>query len=100
MDVPDTRFAPAVEAAAYFVVAEGLTNIVRYSGASAARIEVTHAERALELTISDDGRGGADPATGTGLRGLVDRLATVGGSLHIESPPGHGTRLHAVIPCE
>lgn len=100
MDVPDTRFAPAVEAAAYFVVAEGLTNIVRYSGASVARIELTHAGQALRLTISDDGRGGADPATGTGLRGLVDRLSTVGGSLRIESPPGHGTRLHALIPCE
>jgi signal transduction histidine kinase len=99
LDVPETRFPPPVEAAAYFVVAEGLTNAVRYSGAEGARVQVALADGALDLTVVDNGRGGADPAGGSGLRGLADRLAALGGSLDITSPPGLGTRLHVVIPC-
>jgi signal transduction histidine kinase len=99
LDVPETRFPPPVEAAAYFVVAEGLTNAVRYSGAEEARVQVAFADGTLDLTVVDNGRGGADPAVGSGLRGLADRLAALGGSLDITSPPGLGTRLHVVIPC-
>jgi signal transduction histidine kinase len=58
-----------------------------------------HAGGTLDLLVSDDGRGGADPAMGSGLRGLADRISALGGSLDVDSPPGSGTRLHAVIPC-
>jgi signal transduction histidine kinase len=99
IDVPDVRLPAAIEAAAYFVVTEGLTNAARYSGADEARVRIAHMEGTLDLIVSDDGCGGADPAMGSGLRGLVDRLSALGGSLEIDSPPGSGTRLHAVIPC-
>jgi signal transduction histidine kinase len=94
----DERFAPEVEAAAYFVVAEGLTNIARYADAKAARVEVRTADGRLLVRVSDDGRGGADPAGGTGLRGLEDRLAAVGGELRVTSEPGSGTTLLATLP--
>jgi signal transduction histidine kinase len=94
----DERFAPEVEAAAYFVVAEGLTNIARYADAHAARVEVRTADGRLLVRVSDDGRGGADPAGGTGLRGLEDRLAAVGGELRVTSEPGSGTTLLATLP--
>ena len=100
MDVPEIRFAPTVEAAAYFVVAEGLTNVVRHAHASTARVEVRQENVLLDLSVADDGCGGADSDRGSGLRGLADRLAVLGGSLDVQSPPGLGTRLHAVIPCE
>jgi signal transduction histidine kinase len=99
LDVPDARFPAPVEAAAYFVVAEGLTNAVRYSGASQASVHVAFADGALDLTVTDDGNGGADPTAGSGLRGLADRLSALGGTLDVQSPPGSGTRLHVVIPC-
>jgi signal transduction histidine kinase len=91
------RFAPDVERTAYFVVAEALTNVAKYSEARRAVVRI---ERAADLTIevSDDGVGGADPARGSGLRGLIDRLAVVDGTLEIDSPRGGGTRLIARIP--
>jgi signal transduction histidine kinase len=98
IDATDERFAPEVEAAAYFVVAEGLTNVARYSGASGASVEVRAADGRLVVRVSDDGRGGADPAAGSGLRGLEDRLAAVGGELSVTSEPGAGTTLLATLP--
>jgi PAS domain S-box-containing protein len=96
---PEERFPPAVEAAAYFVVAEALTNVIRYAGARAAEVEVTSHDESLSVQVRDDGRGGADPAAGSGLLGLADRLAALDGTLTVESPSGGGTTLHAEIPC-
>jgi PAS domain S-box-containing protein len=98
--VPSGRYPAAVEAAAYFVVAEGLTNAARHAvDASRVEIGVAAADGWLTVAVSDDGPGGA-AASGGGLRGLADRVAALGGSFAVESPAGGGTRLRAVIPCE
>jgi signal transduction histidine kinase len=93
------RLAPPVEAAAYFLVAEALTNVSRYAHATSARVEVAQEGDEVLVLVADDGVGGVDLEAGSGLRGLQDRLAAVGGTLSIDSPPGAGTRLHARIPC-
>jgi signal transduction histidine kinase len=93
------RLPPAVEAAAYFVVAEALTNVARYADAPEARVELRRdGDDAIVVLVSDEGVGGADLSAGSGLRGLQDRLAVVDGVLSIDSPPGAGTRLEARIP--
>jgi PAS domain S-box-containing protein len=93
------RLPAQVEAAAYFVVAEALTNVARYAEASRADVRVERGGSALTVEVSDDGVGGADHASGSGLRGLGDRLATLDGTLAVVSPPGEGTIVKAVIPC-
>ena len=100
IEATDERFPPDVEAAAYFVVAEGLTNVARYADATGARVEVRTEDGRLVVTVSDDGRGGADPEGGTGLRGLAARLAAVGGELTVTSRPGAGTTLLATLPAQ
>jgi signal transduction histidine kinase len=95
----DRRLDPAVEAAAYFLVAEALTNVSRYAHATSARVDVAREGDEIVVLVADDGVGGVDLEAGSGLRGLQDRLATVGGTLSIDSPPGAGTRLLARIPC-
>jgi len=95
---PGERLPPAAETAAYFTAAEALTNVARYAHATAATITLRREPDALTVEIADDGIGGADPASGSGLRGLVDRLGAVDGRLEIDSPPGGGTRLRARIP--
>jgi signal transduction histidine kinase len=91
--------APApVEAAAYFVCAEALTNVAKYAAASAVTIVVRREPGRLTVAIADDGAGGADPARGSGLRGLADRVEALGGRLTVDSPPGAGTRLAAELP--
>jgi signal transduction histidine kinase len=97
VDVPD-RLPPAIEAAAYFVAAEALTNITKYAQATTASVQVRDGEECIELEIADDGVGGADPGAGSGLRGLEDRVAALDGSLIVESPPGAGTRIIASLP--
>jgi signal transduction histidine kinase len=100
VDVP-ARPRPAVEAVAYFTVAEALTNIAKHARASHASVVVEGGTRAggpLHIVISDDGIGGAD-AGGAGLAGLADRLAGVDGTLSVESPPGGPTIVSAVLPC-
>jgi PAS domain S-box-containing protein len=92
------RFAPALEAAAYFVIAEGLTNAVKHAAASEAIVHVTAAGWNLLVEIRDDGRGGADLRSGHGLRGLQDRVAALDGTLTVTSPAGKGTRLRAELP--
>ncbi|HEY7622303.1 MAG TPA: ATP-binding protein [Solirubrobacteraceae bacterium] len=87
-----------VEATAYYVVAEALTNVARHARASHASVDVRRRGTDLVVTVSDDGIGGADTAEGTGLLGLRDRLAAHEGTLTIESRAGAGTRLVAVIP--
>ena len=95
---PDRRFPANVEAAAYFVVAEALTNVTRYAGASGVRVVVRAVGDTLSVEIADDGRGGADPDRGSGLSGLADRVAALGGRLAIDSPPDGGTTVRADLP--
>jgi len=95
---PEGRLPDAVEAAVYFVVAEATTNVARYARASHARVAVTSDGGRVVVEVTDDGVGGADPAKGSGLRGLADRVAALDGRLEVRSPPGHGTTVHAVIP--
>ena len=95
---PDERLAADVEAAAYYVVAESLTNVAKYARATSARVCVKTQDGVLVVTVSDDGAGGADPVSGSGLRGLVDRVAVLDGTLSVESPPGQGTSIRAEIP--
>jgi signal transduction histidine kinase len=92
------RPAPPIEAAAYFVTAEALTNVARYAKAHEARVEIRRHGDDVVVTVADDGIGGADIERGTGLRGLQDRLAALDGTLEIESPQGGGTCLRATIP--
>jgi signal transduction histidine kinase len=98
--VPDERLAEPVEAAVYFVVAESLTNAVKHAEASALRVRMSRETGELRVEIADDGRGGADPRKGdaTGLRGLADRVEALGGRLALDSPPGAGTVVRAVLP--
>ncbi|MFJ9516897.1 sensor histidine kinase [Kitasatospora sp. NPDC101801] len=101
LDLPDLPRRPpaAVEAAAYFVVAEALTNISRHSGATRAEVSLRQVGRSLHLTVRDDGRGGADPGAGSGLAGVRRRVAALDGTTRIESPVGAGTTLEVVLPC-
>jgi signal transduction histidine kinase len=97
--MPEDRLPAAVEAAAYFVVAESLTNVAKYSGARHAAVRIGSENGYAVIEVRDDGVGGADPAAGTGLRGLADRLAALDGRLEVHSPPGGGTVIRANIPC-
>jgi signal transduction histidine kinase len=99
LETPPQRLPEAVESAAYFVVAEALTNVARYAKAGSARVGVARNDGIVEVEVSDDGVGGADPAAGTGLRGLQDRVAALDGELTVESPSGGGTTVRARIPC-
>ena len=94
----DERPAPAVEAAAYFVASEALANLTKHANATSVTLRLTASEGMLTLQIADDGIGGADPARGSGLRGLQDRVAAVDGTLDLDSPAGKGTRLTVRIP--
>jgi signal transduction histidine kinase len=98
-ELPDERLPEAVELAAYFVVAEALTNVAKYSEATHATVQVERHNGRVVVEVADDGIGGADPGRGTGLRGLADRLAVLEGRLDVESPQGHGTTITARIPC-
>jgi signal transduction histidine kinase len=94
------RAAPAVEAVAYFVVSEALTNIAKHARASRAEVDVRQNRSRLVITVTDDGVGGADPGKGTGLAGLRQRTASVDGALEIVSPLGGPTILTVELPCE
>jgi signal transduction histidine kinase len=96
--VPEHRLPPPVEAAAYFVVAESLTNVAKYAQAGSARVRLDAGPERLLVEIADDGVGGADPRGGSGLRGLRDRVESLEGSLEIDSPPGAGTTVRAELP--
>ena len=93
------RPPPTIEAVAYFVVSEGLTNITKHAQASQAEVFVQRANDRLHIIVSDDGVGGADPARGTGLAGLAKRAASVDGTFDITSPPGGPTLLTVDLPC-
>jgi signal transduction histidine kinase len=96
---PDERLPERVESTAYFLVAEALTNVAKYSRATHARVSVSREDGRLRVEVSDDGRGGADPARGSGLRGLLDRVSALDGTLEVDSRPGRGTTVRARIPC-
>jgi signal transduction histidine kinase len=89
-----------VESAAYFVVSEALTNVARHSGATNAAVSLVRAGEHLVVEVRDNGDGGADGNGGTGIAGLRERAASLGGSIHLDSPPGGPTILRAVLPCE
>ena len=93
------RLPEHVEVAAYFAVAEALTNIAKYARASEATVRVRRSDDRLIVDVGDDGVGGADAANGSGLRGLADRVAALDGAVWVDSPPGRGTRVHVEIPC-
>ena len=98
--VPAHRLPAAVEATAYFITAEALTNVARYAEASSATIALSEERGRLRVTIRDDGVGGADPHRGTGLRGLHDRVAALDGRFEVASPAGAGTTVVAELPLE
>ena len=98
VDILDERLPEAVEAAAYYLIAEALTNVTKYAGATTVRLQVATSDASIVVEVSDDGVGGADPAAGSGLRGLADRVEALGGSLEVVSPAGAGTSLRAEIP--
>ena len=94
----EAQLPQQVEAAAYYVVSEALANVAKYAQASSVRVTVAQLNGSARVEVSDDGVGGADPAQGSGLRGLADRVAALNGTLEVESPPGRGTRIRAEIP--
>jgi len=97
--VPDRRYPAAIESTAYFVVSEALVNVAKHARADGAQVMIRKFPGRLLVEVSDDGTGGARSEGGSGLRGLADRVASVGGVLRVDSPPGGGTRLEADIPC-
>jgi PAS domain S-box-containing protein len=97
-DPPAERLPESVEAAAYYVIAEGLTNVTKYAGVDEAAVSVGVTRGLAVVEVADAGVGGADTSVGSGLRGLADRVEALGGRLLVESPPGVGTRLRAEIP--
>jgi signal transduction histidine kinase len=94
------RLPESVESNAYFIVAEGLTNVARHSRAQKARVAIRRIGNWLVIDIEDDGVGGADAARGTGLAGMSDRVAALEGKLSVNSPEKGGTRIHVELPCE
>jgi signal transduction histidine kinase len=99
VEVPPERFPPGIEASAYFIVSEALTNVVKHAHARHAAVHASVEGGLLRLEVRDDGRGGAD-AAGHGLVGLNDRVSALGGRLEVASPPGRGTRLTATVPLQ
>jgi signal transduction histidine kinase len=98
--VLDSRPEPKVEYTAYFVVSEALANVAKHVGAAGtARVTVRRANGSLTVEVTDDGPGGADPARGTGLAGLADRVAVMGGRMLLSSPSGGPTTVRAELPC-
>ena len=96
--LPEGRLPAIVEATAYFTVSEALTNVAKYARASHATVRLASSDGTLVVEIRDDGVGGAAASTGSGLAGLADRVGACDGSLSVESPPGEGTLVRAVLP--
>jgi signal transduction histidine kinase len=97
---PGGRLPEPVAFAAYFVASEALANVVKYAHASAARVSLLRTGTGVVIEITDDGVGGADPAGGSGLRGLADRVEALDGNLSVLSAPSGGTIVVAKLPCE
>jgi GAF domain-containing protein len=94
----EARLPESIEVAAYYVVSEGLANAVKHANASVAEVDIGASDGNLRLSIRDDGQGGADPAGGSGLIGLKDRVEAQGGTIAVVSPPGEGTRVQVSLP--
>jgi signal transduction histidine kinase len=97
-DVPSGRLPEPVEAAAYYLIAEAITNVAKHANASHVAISVRRDDVRVIVDVADDGVGGADAAGGSGLHGLADRVEALHGRLRVHSPPGGGTRIEAQIP--
>jgi signal transduction histidine kinase len=95
---PEARLPPQVEATAYYIAAETLTNVAKHAEATEAKVRIRQHDGVVHLEITDDGRGGADPSAGSGLLGLRDRAEAAGGTLYVVSPPGRGTVVTASLP--
>jgi signal transduction histidine kinase len=100
IQTPEVELPQPVEAAAYYVIAEALANVIKYARASVVTVRVTCDESWTRVEVVDDGVGGADATAGSGLRGLADRVAALEGTLTVESPTTGGTRIVAEIPLE
>jgi PAS domain S-box-containing protein len=98
VSAPSERLPENIEATAYYIVTEALTNVVKHAQARKAKVDLTLAGDTLKLEITDDGRGGADPSGGSGILGLRDRAEAVGGTLFVISPPGKGTFVTGQLP--
>lgn len=98
LEVPPDRLSPKVESAAYFFVSEALTNVAKHAPGAEATVSITHVADELQIVVTDNGPGGASPDPGSGLQGLEDRLAALGGGMGVVSPPGGGTTLRAWVP--
>jgi signal transduction histidine kinase len=98
LDLDAERFDEPVEVAAYYVASEALTNTAKHAQASRVEVRATQHDSWLEVSVRDDGRGGAVAASGSGLTGLVDRVEAIGGTIHIDSPPGRGTAVQVNLP--
>jgi PAS domain S-box-containing protein len=98
LSAPDQRLPENIEATAYYIVSEALTNVVKHAQATKAKVDMTLAGEVLKFEVTDDGRGGADPFAGSGILGLRDRAEAVGGTLFVISPPGKGTVVTAQLP--
>jgi signal transduction histidine kinase len=96
--LPSMRVDETAEATAYYVIAEAVTNAQRYSQASTIRIAAVVSPHLLDISVSDDGVGGASEVMSSGLQGLRDRVEAIGGTFDLESPRGEGTRVRAMIP--
>jgi signal transduction histidine kinase len=94
------RLPERVEVAAYYVISEALANVAKHAGATEVSVSVSATEPALEISVVDDGVGGADPDRGSGLIGIIDRVEALGGTVRIVSPPGQGTEMCASLPLE
>jgi signal transduction histidine kinase len=97
-EVPPRRWPDRIEQAAYFILNEALANVYKHARAGRTLVRLLERGPVIVIEVSDDGVGGADPDQGTGLRGLRDRVAALGGTLHLQSPPGGGTRLTVELP--
>jgi signal transduction histidine kinase len=98
--LPDERLSPQVEAAAYYIVSEAITNVTKYADASGVTVAIRRRNGTVTVTVADDGAGGADESRGSGLRGLTARVEALNGRLTVDSPPGAGTRIEADIPLD
>jgi PAS domain S-box-containing protein len=98
VELPDERLPASAEATAYFTVAEALTNVAKYAEATHATVRLARENGALSIEVRDDGVGGADAGAGSGLTGLADRVGALDGTLSVDSPPGAGTLVRAVLP--
>jgi signal transduction histidine kinase len=100
VEVPADRPPRATETTAYFTVSEALTNVAKYAQATRATVRIATEDGSLVVEVRDDGIGGARAGTGSGLSGLSDRVGAIDGTLSVDSPPGEGTLVRAILPLQ